>query len=208
MAKGTLYTISAPSGAGKTSLVSALLENAGQRICVSVSHTTRNQRPGEQHGVNYHFVSRDEFNTLKDQDRFLEWAEVFGNFYGTSRDWVTEQLNLGLDVILEIDWQGAEQIRAKMPDVRSIFILPPDLEALRERLQNRGQDDQATIDARMQQARQEISHYGAADYLVINDDFATALSDLQAIFRCVRLEKDRQLENHPRLLAQLLETTR
>jgi guanylate kinase len=208
MAQGTLYTISAPSGAGKTSLVAALLENAGQQICVSVSHTTRKQRPGEEHGVNYHFVSRDTFNELKNQERFLEWAEVFGNFYGTSRDWVTEQLNQGLDVILEIDWQGAEQIRAKMPGVRSIFILPPDLEALRDRLQKRGQDDQATIDTRMQQAREEISHYGAADYLVINDDFATALTDLQAIFRCVRLEKDRQLQNHPRLLAQLLETTR
>jgi len=207
MARGTLYTISAPSGAGKTSLVAALLENSGQQICVSISHTTRKQRPGEQNGVNYHFVSRDEFIALRSDDRFLEWAEVFGNFYGTSRDWVTEQLEQGLDVILEIDWQGAEQVRAKMPDVRSIFILPPDLDALRERLQNRGQDDQETIDQRMQLAHDEISHYGAADYLVINDDFDTALIDLQAIFRCVRLEKDLQLKNHPRLLAQLLETT-
>ena len=206
MAQGTLYTISAPSGAGKTSLVAALLK-AAQQICVSISHTTRKQRPGEENGVNYHFVSRDEFTELRDQERFLEWAEVFGNFYGTSRDWVAEQLNQGKDVILEIDWQGAEQVRAKMPGVRSIFILPPDLDALRERLQRRGQDDQETIDRRMQQAREEISHYGAADYLVINDDFETALTDLQAIFRCVRLEKNHQLENHPRLLAQLLETT-
>lgn len=207
MAQGTLYTISAPSGAGKTSLVAALLEQSAPQICVSISHTTRKQRPGEENGVNYHFVDRNEFTTLRDQGRFLEWAEVFDNFYGTSRDWVSEQLSQGQDVILEIDWQGAEQVRTKMPGVRSIFILPPDLDALRERLQNRGQDDQATIDRRMQQAREEISHYGAADYLVINDDFDTALVDLQAIFRCVRLEKDLQLKNHPRLLSQLLETT-
>jgi len=203
MARGILYTISAPSGAGKTSLVSALLNQGDPRLCVSVSHTTRTMRPGETDGVNYHFVTREEFLTMRSAGSFLESAEVFGNLYGTSALWVQAQLNSGMDVILEIDWQGAAQVR-QLIDTKSIFILPPSLETLQQRLNNRGQDDQATIDRRMQQARDEISHYGAADYLVINDNFDTALQDLCAIVRAARLEQARQLDNRGDLLRSLL----
>jgi guanylate kinase len=203
MARGTLYTISAPSGAGKTSLVNALLNQGDTRLCVSVSHTTRPRRPGETHGVNYHFVSREEFLTMRAAGTFLESAEVFGNLYGTSALWVQSQLSSGMDVILEIDWQGADQVR-QLIDTKSIFILPPSLETLQHRLDSRGQDDQATIDRRMQQARDEISHYGAADYLIINDDFDTALDDLRAIVRAARLEQAHQLNNRGDLLRNLL----
>jgi guanylate kinase len=203
MARGTLYTISAPSGAGKTSLVNALLNQGDTRLCVSVSHTTRPRRPGETHGVNYHFVSLEEFLTMRAAGTFLESAEVFGNLYGTSALWVQSQLSSGMDVILEIDWQGADQVR-QLIDTKSIFILPPSLETLQQRLDNRGQDDQATIDRRMRQARDEISHYGAADYLIINDDFDTALDDLRAIVRAARLEQAHQLNNRGDLLRNLL----
>lgn len=203
MARGTLYTISAPSGAGKTSLVSALLSQGDKRLCVSVSHTTRSKRPGETDGVNYHFVSREEFLDMRQAGTFLESAEVFGNLYGTSALWVQAQLSGGMDVILEIDWQGADQVRQQI-DTKSIFILPPSLQTLQQRLNNRGQDDQTTIDRRMQQARDEISHYGAADYLVINDDFDTALQDLSAIVRAARLEQAQQLNNRGDLLRSLL----
>lgn len=203
MARGTLYTISAPSGAGKTSLVNALLNQGDTRLCVSVSHTTRPRRPGETHGVNYHFVSREEFLTMRAAGTFLESAEVFGNLYGTSALWVQSQLSSGMDVILEIDWQGADQVR-QLIDTKSIFILPPSLETLQHRLDSRGQDDQATIDRRMQQAHDEISHYGAADYLIINDDFDTALDDLRAIVRAARLEQAHQLNNRGDLLRNLL----
>lgn len=203
MARGTLYTISAPSGAGKTSLVSALLSQGDKRLCVSVSHTTRAKRPGETDGVNYHFVSREEFLDMRQAGTFLESAEVFGNLYGTSALWVQAQLSGGMDVILEIDWQGADQVRQQI-DTKSIFILPPSLQTLQQRLDNRGQDDQTTIDRRMQQARDEISHYGAADYLVINDDFDTALQDLSAIVRAARLEQAQQLNNRGDLLRSLL----
>ncbi|MBU2099362.1 MAG: guanylate kinase [Gammaproteobacteria bacterium] len=203
MARGTLYTISAPSGAGKTSLVNALLNQGDERLCVSVSHTTRAKRPGEIHGVNYHFVSREEFLIMRDVGTFLESAEVFGNLYGTSAVWVRSQLDEGRDVILEIDWQGASQVR-QLIATKSIFILPPSLETLEQRLTNRGQDDQDTISRRMQQARDEISHYGDADYLVINDNFDAALEDLRAIVRAARLEKTHQLSNRGELLAKLL----
>jgi len=204
MAQGTLYTISAPSGAGKTSLVNALLADNDPRICVSVSHTTRTPRPGEQNGVNYHFVDRDQFTAMRAEGAFLESAEVFGNLYGTSRDWVQAQLDLGKDVILEIDWQGAEQVKKQVSPTKSIFILPPSLETLLQRLTSRGQDDQAIIEGRMQQARSEISHYGEADYLIINDDFEVALNDLRAVFRAVRLEQTQQQRNNGRLLQDLL----
>jgi guanylate kinase len=203
MARGTLYTISAPSGAGKTSLVNALLNQGDTRLCVSVSHTTRAKRPGETHGVNYHFVTREEFLTMRAAGIFLESAEVFGNLYGTSALWVQSQLSEGIDVILEIDWQGADQVR-QLIDTKSIFILPPSLETLQQRLDSRGQDDQAPIDRRMQQARDEISHYGAADYLIINDGFDTALDDLRAIVRAARLEQAHQLSNRGDLLRNLL----
>ncbi|MCB1665855.1 MAG: guanylate kinase [Pseudomonadales bacterium] len=206
MAKGTLYTISAPSGAGKTSLVNALLKDGDPLLCVSVSHTTRAMRPGEEDGVNYHFVSKDAFLAMRADDAFLESAEVFGNFYGTSRDWVQQQLDKGVDVILEIDWQGAEQVRDRISPQKSIFILPPSLESLLERLTNRAQDDDETIARRMRQARDEISHYSAADYLVINEQFDTALADLRAIIRASRLERPQQHENNATLLRALLES--
>lgn len=204
MALGTLYTISAPSGAGKTSLVDALLVDGDPRICVSISHTTRPQRPGEVDGVNYHFVSHEEFREMRERGVFLESAEVFDNLYGTSRDWVNERLHEGRDVILEIDWQGAAQVRSLVSNTCSIFILPPSLEALRERLTSRGQDDSVTIERRMEQARREISHYTEADYLVINEHFEEALQDLRAIFRSIRLKKSRQLVNNGCLLQDLL----
>jgi len=204
MARGTLYTVSAPSGAGKTSLVNALLDGSDPCLCVSVSHTTRPQRPGETDGVNYHFVDRDAFLAMRDRGEFLESAEVFGNLYGTSQPWVEEQLAHGQDVILEIDWQGAAQVRRLVSPTKSIFVLPPSLETLEQRLSQRGQDDSETIARRMRQARDEISHYCESDYLVINEVFESALDDLRAIVRAARLERDQQLANNRPLLDHLL----
>ncbi|USE36431.1 guanylate kinase [Endozoicomonas sp. SCSIO W0465] len=183
---GKLYIIAAPSGAGKTSLVKAMVEST-PHVRVSVSHTTRNIRSGEQDGVNYHFTSIEGFRDMLNKGMFLEHAEVFGNYYGTSAHWVREQLNKGEDVILEIDWQGAQQVRRLMSDAVSIFILPPSLEALRERLIGRATDDLSIIERRMSQAVSEMSHYGEFDYLVINDEFDLALRDLQTIIRSQRL---------------------
>lgn len=202
-AKGTLYTISAPSGAGKTSLVKALIE-ASDHLQVSVSHTTRAKRPGEQDGVNYHFVSEAEFLALIDKNDFLEHAKVFANHYGTSRSWVEGALAQGEDVILEIDWQGAEQVRKQLPDTVSIFILPPSEATLLERLTSRGQDNQDTIKRRMAEAKSESSHFAEADFLVINDDFDGALADLMAIFRAQRLKLAKQRIKHADLLRDLL----
>jgi len=209
MSTGTLYLISAPSGAGKTSLVKALLTAAqasydGTGLCVSVSYTTRPERPGETNGENYHFVDVPTFRSMQDRGDFLEHAEVFGNFYGTSRSWVDARLAQGWDVILEIDWQGAAQIKTLMPSSVSIFILPPSRAALEERLTTRGQDDAAVIASRMAKAVNEMSHYEQADYLVINDIFATALQDLQSIFRANQLTRPYQASRHARLLASLL----
>ena len=186
MHKGKLYIIAAPSGAGKTSLVKAMVEST-PHVQVSVSHTTRPSRPGEQDGVNYHFTTVEEFKHMLGQGLFLEHAEVFGNFYGTSEPWVREQLEKGEDVILEIDWQGAQQIRRLMPEAVSIFILPPSREALHERLVGRGQDDDEVIERRMAQAVNEMSHYNEFEYIVINDEFDLALRDLQTIIRSRRL---------------------
>lgn len=204
MARGTLYTIAAPSGAGKTSLVNALLNDGDKQLCVSISHTTRTKRPAETDGVNYHFVERKRFLAMRNAGDFLESAEVFGNLYGTSRVWVQDQLEKGMDVILEIDWQGAEQVRRQIQPTKSIFILPPSLATLRDRLTSRGQDNADVIEHRMQLARNEISHYGEADYLVINDQFDAALDDLRAIVRAARLEREQQLRNNDALLLQLL----
>ncbi len=200
---GTLYIVSAPSGAGKTSLVKALLD-AQPRVRVSVSHTTRPMRPGEVDGVNYHFVSREEFLQRLEHDEFLEHAEVFGNLYGTSQRWLEQTLNEGFDLILEIDWQGAQQVRRLMPQAKSIFILPPTQEALRQRLTNRGQDSDDVIETRMREAVSEMTHYVEYDYLVINDDFAHALIDLQAIFRANQLLQAAQQQRFEGLLGQLL----
>ncbi len=201
---GTLYIVSAPSGAGKTSLVKALID-AEPNIRVSVSHTTRGMRPGEVDSVNYNFVSREEFVQMLEHGDFLEHAEVFGNLYGTSQRWVQQTLAEGHDLILEIDWQGAQQVRRLMPLAKSIFILPPSQEALRQRLDNRGQDSDEIIERRMREAVSEMSHYVEYDYLVINDDFAIALEDLKAIFRANQLRHDSQQVRHGALLARLLD---
>ena len=203
MSKGTLYVVSAPSGAGKTSLVKAMLER-DSGILVSVSHTTREMRPGEVDGVDYNFVAMDEFNKMIEAAAFLEFAEVFTNKYGTSQLWVQEQLDNGKDVILEIDWQGAQQIRRLMPECLSIFIVPPSKEALRERLNNRGQDSEEVIEHRMSEAVSEMSHYGEYDYLVVNDEFDTALNDLHSIFVAQRLKLDNQQDRQSELLTSLL----
>lgn len=201
--KATLFVISAPSGAGKTSLVRALLDQL-QDIKVSVSYTTRPQRPGEQNGVDYHFVDKSDFVELLDQGRFLEHAEVFGNYYGTSQDWVEKTLQAGCDVVLEIDWQGAQQV-ARQIDCQRICILPPSVEALYERLTSRGQDSREVIDGRMAKARDEMSHYPEADYLIINDDFATALDELKAVVISQRCNTDLQQRKHASLLQALLQ---
>jgi guanylate kinase len=201
--QGRLYVVSAPSGAGKTSLVAALLE-ADSGIEVSVSHTTRQARPGEVDGVNYHFVSIPEFEQLISESGFLEHAKVFDNYYGTSKTWLEQRMALGQDVILEIDWQGAQQVRELMPDTVSIFILPPSKAALRERLQGRGQDSEEVIERRMADATSESSHYHEYDYLVINDQFGDALSDLLSIFKSNRLDTASQSAQHEEILTELL----
>nr|WP_086938421.1 guanylate kinase [Thaumasiovibrio occultus] len=205
MSKGTLYIVSAPSGAGKSSLISALLEqNPTYAMKVSVSHTTRGMRPGEQDGVHYNFVSVDEFKALIEQASFLEWAEVFGNYYGTSRPWIEENLNNGIDVFLDIDWQGARQIREQMPEARSIFILPPSRPELERRLNARGQDSEEIIAKRMAEAVSEISHYNEYDYVIVNDDFDMAVMDMKAILRAERLKQDKQAEKHAVIINGLL----
>lgn len=206
MKTGSLYTVSAPSGAGKTSLVKALVDNDSS-IEVSVSHTTRGKRPGEIDGVNYNFVDHSTFEHMIEQGDFLEHAAVFGNYYGTSKSWVEDKLASGTDVILEIDWQGAQQIRDHF-NCTSIFILPPSLEALRERLQGRGQDDDSVIDQRMAEARSEMSHYQEADFLIINDDFEVALADLRSIFRTMKLRLTKQALENQALLDDLLSIDR
>ena len=202
-ATGQLYVISAPSGAGKTSLVKALLEST-PNLEVSVSHTTRDIRPGETDGINYHFVDQSEFESIRDANGFFEWAQVFGNFYGTSSQTVQERLADGIDVILEIDWQGARQIKALVNTAISIFVLPPSTAALRSRLTDRGQDNDEIIEGRMQAARDEMAHYREADFIVLNDDFETALHDLQSIVRAQRLSQETQSRELTRVIADLL----
>jgi guanylate kinase len=202
MTRGTLFIVTAPSGAGKTSLVKALLEREPQ-LRVSVSHTTRAKRPGEEDGVNYHFVEEAEFMEMLQAGKFFESAHVYGNHYGTSQQWVNEQLDVGLDVILEIDWQGAEQVRNLNPNACSIFILPPSLETLKTRLLDRAQDDTETIEKRMSEAVAEVSHVAEADFVVINDNFDTALEDLCAVIRSHRLTVKYQETKQAALLASL-----
>ncbi|WP_417596044.1 guanylate kinase [Oceanospirillum sp.] len=202
-AKGTLYIVSAPSGAGKSSLVTALLEQT-RDIKVSVSHTTRAPRPGEEDGVNYNFVTVDQFKALLTEDVFLEYAEVFGNFYGTSRIWLEEQLNAGTDIILEIDWQGAQQVRQLMPESVGIFILPPSKEALQERLDNRGQDSADIIAGRMAQAVNEMSHFDEYHYVIINDRFEVALNELRSVIIAQRQLLNNQKLRQGSLISDLL----
>tara|TARA_R110001592_G_scaffold363402_1_gene688374 strand:- start:82385 stop:83002 length:618 start_codon:yes stop_codon:yes gene_type:complete len=201
--RGTLYTVSAPSGAGKTSLVTALLETV-EDIRVSVSHTTRTMRPGETDGINYHFVDETTFVTMLNNNAFLEHARVFNHYYGTAQAWVEELLAQGKDVILEIDWQGAEQVRRLLPDCIGIFVLPPSPQALEERLTGRGQDDSEVINHRLAEAQKEMSHFVDADYLIINDDFDTAVSELQAIILSQRLRIESQQQKNCKLLKDLL----
>jgi guanylate kinase len=203
MTKGTLYVVSAPSGAGKTSLVKAMLAQ-DKEIVVSVSHTTRDMRSGELDGVDYNFVAMEEFNQMIEASDFLEFAEVFTNKYGTSQRWVETQLEQGKDVILEIDWQGAQQIRRLMPDCLSIFILPPSREALAQRLTNRGQDSEEVIGLRMSEAVSEMSHYAEYDFLVINDEFDVALQELHGIFLAERMKIGQQQDRCHELLVSLL----
>ena len=200
---GTLFIFSAPSGAGKTSLVKALLNSTGY-IGVSVSHTTRMPRPGEENGKDYNFVSREQFQELIDAGAFLEHAQVFDNFYGTSQDWVESELEAGRDVILEIDWQGAEQVRKQMTGAVSVFIAPPSIEALQQRLQNRGQDSEDIIARRMRDAKSEMSHYGEYDYLIINDDFYNTVEELRAIIIARRHRLEAQRIRHADTLKNLL----
>jgi guanylate kinase len=207
MSLGTLYIISAPSGAGKTSLVKALLERL-PGVAVSVSHTTRAPRPGERDGVDYHFIDKAAFERLVEAGEFLEYAQVFDNYYGTRRRTVFERLEGGDDVILEIDWQGARQVRSSAPQALSVFILPPSREALLERLTGRGQDSQEVIDRRMRDASSETVHYDEYDYLIFNDDFKVALSELEALFRSRRLRLEAKCARHAASLKGLLEQPR
>ncbi len=198
-----LFIIAAPSGCGKTSLVKALIEQTND-LCVSVSHTTRSARPGEVHGKNYFFVSKQEFDQINKNDGFIESAQVFDNYYGSAKQTVKDLLATGTDVILEIDWQGARQVKKSFSDAIGIFILPPSESALRERLTDRGQDDKSIIDRRMQDAVSEMQHYDEFDYLVINDDFNTALDDLSIIIHSQRMLLSQQSVRHQSLLNSLI----
>ncbi|MCK5717377.1 MAG: guanylate kinase, partial [Thiomargarita sp.] len=180
MNQGTLYTISAASGTGKSTLVTALI-NSIDNLKLSVSHTTRIARTGEIEGVHYHFVSKTEFQQILEADVFVEYATVFDNNYGTSKQWLSEQLNEGIDVILEIDWQGAQKVRQFQPNLVSIFVLPPSFEILETRLRDRKTDSEEVILNRLRGAREDISHYIEYDYIVLNDDFSQALEDLRSI---------------------------
>jgi guanylate kinase len=203
LSEPALYVIAAPSGGGKTSLIRALLEK-DDRVTLSVSHTTRPARPGEQDGVHYHFVSDDEFQQRVEAGEFLEFASVFDHRYGTGRKAVQQQLEAGFDVLLDIDWQGARQIRETFPGCVSIFIVPPSLDELRNRLSRRGQDSADVIARRMRDARSEISHWDEFDFLVVNDEFEDALDDLQAIIRTGRAQRRNQDERNRKILADLL----
>ena len=203
MAQGTLYIVSAPSGAGKSSLIQALLKTQPLYDSqVSVSHTTRAPRPGEVHGEHYFFVNHDEFRTMIGRDAFLEHAEVFGNYYGTSQKWINAAINDGRDILLEIDWQGAAQVRQILPDAIGIFILPPSIEALETRLRGRGTDSEETILKRMAVVRSEVDHAEAADYLIFNEHIDEAVRDLLAVVRAERLKTASQVRRRaPQLRA-------
>ncbi len=205
-AKGTLFIVSAPSGAGKSSLIAALLDrfNLDASMELSISHTTRPMRPREVNHESYHFVSVEEFEELIAQDAFLEYAKVFDNYYGTSKTIIEQWLESGKDVLLDIDWQGAKQIKEKMPDAVLIFILPPSLPELEQRLQKRGQDSAGIIAYRMDKARREISHYTEYDYVIVNGDFDDALCALRSIVLSYKLKKDRQAVNCSKLIDSLL----
>jgi guanylate kinase len=202
-ALGCLFVVAAPSGGGKSSMVNALLERE-PGIRLSVSYTTRPPRPGESEGNHYHFVDVAQFLRLKERGEFLEHAFVHGNWYATSSTWLTAQVAAGQDVLLEIDWQGAAQVRRLIPDSVHIFILPPSIEALRERLTKRAQDPPGVIEQRLEAAREEMRHCGEFDYVIMNHDFARAVDDLSVIVRAARLTAARQQMRHAKALAELL----
>lgn len=201
--KGNLFVISSPSGAGKSSLISALLKRHND-MKVSVSHTTRAPRPGEEDGVHYHFCQVDEFKSVIADDGFYEWAEVFGNFYGTSKQAIQEQLDQGIDVFLDIDWQGAQQMRKIVPDIITLFILPPSREELENRLNKRGQDSAEVIAKRMQQAQSEMSHYNEYDFVLVNDDFDQTLDEFERVVLAHRLQTGNIESKYADLIRQLL----
>ncbi|MFT4248048.1 MAG: guanylate kinase [Pseudomonas sp.] len=201
--RGTLYIVAAPSGAGKSSIVNATLARDPQ-IALSISFTSRAPRPGERHAEHYHFVSAAEFERMIAAGDFFEHALVHGDWKGTARQSVEPQLAAGRDVLLEIDWQGARQVRAQVPDAVSVFILPPSRQALEERMRKRGQDSEAVIAQRLAAAREEMSHYGEFDYVIINEDFETAVTEMCSIFLASRLRRQAQAERHAGLLQALL----
>lgn len=203
--KGLLFIISAPSGAGKTSLVKSLV-GRDPKLLASISYTTRPRRPDEKQDIAYHFIDEATFQSMVEANSFLEHASVFRYHYGTPSQWVTEQLEQGNDIVLEIDWQGAQQVRQKTENTVSLFILPPSFQALEERLNNRG-EDQETVIQRMREAKNELSHYNEYDYLVINNDFETALEELEAIIRAARHGYRLQKAHFDDFARQLLEQT-
>lgn len=200
---GNLFIISAPSGAGKSTLINALLKQHAD-MQLSVSHTTRSPRPGESNGVQYHFTDIPAFKQLIAEDQFIEWAEVFGNYYGTSKAALADKLAQGIDVFLDIDWQGARQIKQQLPFVTSIFILPPSVEALEQRLNQRGQDSAEVIAGRMAKAQDEISHADEYDYWVVNDDLELALQQFSGIIQTQRLKQQKQAIRQQKLISGLL----
>ncbi len=204
--KGTIFIVSSPSGAGKSSLLKALFEehNKDGSLYMSISHTTRPMRPGEKDGVDYHFVSESEFKQLIDRNAFYEWAQVFDKYYGTSREFVRANVESGRDVFLDIDWQGAQQVRKLEPDVRSIFILPPSLEELKRRLISRAQDSEEVINKRMAKAQREISHYTEYDYVIVNDVFSESLDALWGIVNASRHSLENQKISQKYILDNLL----
>ena len=201
--RGTLYIVAAPSGAGKSSLVNNVLARE-PGISLSISFTSRAPRPGERHAQHYHFVNKDEFERMIAAGDFFEYALVHGDYKGTARQSVEPQLAAGKDVLLEIDWQGARQVREKMPDAVSVFILPPSKDALEQRMRNRGQDSEAVIARRLAAAREEMSHYDEFDYVIVNEHFDAAAAELRAIFVAQRLRRPAQAERHADLIAGLL----
>jgi guanylate kinase len=202
---GNLFILSAPSGAGKSSLINALLDQESSRpMQVSISHTTRDPRPGEENGKHYHFVSVENFKKQIKKNAFYEYAEVFENYYGTSEAAIDDQLAKGIDVFLDIDWQGAQQVRMKKPSVTTIFISPPSKQALEDRLRGRGQDSEEIIARRMEKAQSECSHFQEFDYIIINDDFKQALADLTTVVNNQRLKRNQQIAQHSVLLEELI----
>jgi guanylate kinase len=201
--RGTLYIVAAPSGAGKSSIVNACLAR-DPNICLSISFTSRAPRPGERHAEHYNFVGREEFQRMIDAGDFFEHALVHGDWKGTAKQSVEMQLLAGRDVLLEIDWQGARQVREQVADVVSVFILPPSREALDQRMRKRGQDSEAVMTQRLAAAREEMSHYDEFDYLIVNEHFDTAVEEMCAVFAASRLRREAQAERHAALIATLL----